>query len=100
MKLECCGKPVRTPFCPYCGEPLDSCGSLLQYLRSELAKTLSVSQRLQKKIENTKDIKYLKYRLQSDETSLKTSFLKQDRIAGWINLINDMSEKYRDAKAI
>jgi len=89
MNMVCCGKIIRTPFCPTCGKAVGSADSLLAYLEYELAKTI-----LKKgHAENRVDPEYDFYRPENkikNEVFLKTICAKIERIESWINLVSDI----------
>ena len=88
MRSECCGKQLRTPFCPYCGRQTHSPESLLQYLEHELLLTERQCERLKHWIDPEHEF-YHPRNLQKHTTALQTWTYKKDRIESWIEWIRN-----------
>ena len=86
MRQECCGKPLRTPYCPYCGKRPSCPESLLDFLVSEQELAETRCARLTEKL----DPKYEYYKpalVDKHQGSLKTWEAKAARISAWIAFV-------------
>jgi len=90
MKLECCGKPVRTPFCPLCGAEISSSFGLSIYLTNEINKCTDQIERLAARIELPEQ--YFKSRV-TLRKELATWKLKETTIMGWLDWVSTKQNK-------
>ena len=90
MKIECCGKSVSTPFCPYCGKAIGSEFSLVNYLILEQAALSRKKDSCNEKLQNNELPSHLRLRYTSQ---IKTLEAKSERLGEWIKWVEARIEK-------
>jgi len=86
MRQECCGKPLRTPYCPHCGNKSDSEESLLLYLVCEK----ELAERRCARLRDGLDPEYKYYkpsRAEITRVQLQTWADKINRLTAWIAFV-------------
>jgi hypothetical protein len=86
MKNECCGKVVRTPYCPICGNKTDGPESLLAYLQEELKAANTNKARILHRLDESSKF-YRAVHRKRNESKLTTCEAKIERIKGWIEFV-------------
>ena len=86
MRQECCGKPLRTPYCPYCGNKGDSEESLLMFLKYEQKIAEQQCMWLRARL-NPERKGYKASKVETVQAHLKTWTNKVERLSKWIAFV-------------
>lgn len=93
MKIECCGRPVTTPFCPYCGKGIGSGNGLINFLTAEKVKLSQKKDVIEKKMKDPTLPPPFRLR---NESQIKTLDSKIDRLSEWIDWANERISEKKD----